>query len=657
MLGFVPIMKSRHTSHRLALAVFLVLALAAWADGLASQESLARGVGVARAAALLDGAEPPADGLAVVAEVQAGSEAEASGTGGLPVTLGIRVTRLSAAGPAGDWSITVVATVLDDEPWVRHETVTAPLGAGGLGWVYLADLELPLELQDAVVVVEERASGRWGAGFVEVVESLPRTPSGYAVLADRRADRPTDRGAAILGPPVDATTVVQLVVPAARPVTGRARFRAVVTTAGVARTVFYLDGVEAAVDEREPFSAVLDLGPEPRPHQVRVVAFGPDGNQLGEDTRTVNARVAPFEVRITALEPRSSVAVRVVADVSVPPWEELDRVEFYRNDKLIETLTAPPFTAEVEPAGSPADFVRVVAHLAGGESREDARLYADGGQLSERIEVNLVEVYAVVTDREGEPVRDLERDRFRLRRGRQAVEIERFGLAEEVPLVLGLMIDSSLSMWTQMIETRQAAARFVAETLEEEDRAFVVDFDTRPRVAQGLTNDVTTLLRSLGSLAAGGATAIYDAASFSLNQFEREPGRRALVLLTDGRDQGSSLNAAHCARDAKRLGVPLYILVLSPEVNLPGLYPRNSHRPKTVDFQLEALARETGGRLFFIERMEGLGRAYSQINAELRSQYLLAFSTPEALARQELDAIKVDVEGRGLKVRTVTLTR
>lgn len=653
-------MKSRYTSRRLALTVLLALLAAARAGG-ESGDSLARGVGVARAAALLDGAEAPTDGLVVVAEAKADLEAEASSAGGLPVTLGIWVTRLSAAGPAGDWSITVVATVLDDEPRIRHETVTAPPGTGGLGWVYLADLELPLDLQDAVVVVEERASGRWGAGFVEVVETLPRTPSGYAMLADRRADRPTDpstgRGAGILGPPVDTTTVVQLVVPSARPITGRARFRAVVTTAGVARTVFYLDGVEAAVDEREPFNAVLDLGPEPRPHLVRVVAYGPDGTRLGEDTRTINARVAPFEVRITALEPRSAEAVRVVADVSVPPWEELDRVELFRNETLVETLTAAPFAAEVAPADGPADFVRVVAHLVSGESREDARLYGEGASLSERIEVNLVEIYAVVTDREGEPVRDLERDRFRLRRGRRAVEIERFGLAEEVPLVLGLMIDSSLSMWTQMIETRQAAARFVAETLEEEDRAFVVDFDTRPRVAQGLTGDVTTLLRSLGSLAAGGATAIYDAASFSLNQFEREPGRRALVLLTDGRDQGSSLSAAHCARDAKRLGVPLYILVLSPEVNLPGLYPRNPHRPKTVDFQLEGLARETGGRLFFIERMEGLSRAYSQINAELRSQYLLAFSTPEALARQELDAIKVEVEGRGLKVRTVTLTR
>ena len=193
--------------------------------------------------------------------------------------------------------------------------------------------------------------------------------------------------------------------------------------------------------------------------------------------------------------------------------------------------------------------------------------------------------------------------------------------------------------------------------LASEDRAFIVDFDTRPRVAQRLTGDVTVLLRSLGSLTAGGATAIYDAASFSLNQFEREPGRRALVLLTDGHDQGSSLNAAHCAREARRLGVPLYILVLSPEVNLPTLYPRNPHRPRSVDFQLEALARETGGRLFFIEQMDGLGRAYAQINAELRSQYLLAFSTPEALSRQELDALKVEVEGKGLKVRTVTLSR
>ena len=72
---------------------------------------------------------------------------------------------------------------------------------------------------------------------------------------------------------------------------------------------------------------------------------------------------------------------------------------------------------------------------------------------------------------------------------------------------------------------------------------------------------------------------------------------------------------------------------------------------------LRKVTSETGGRFYLVDSLEELDAAYAQINAELRSQYLLAFSTSEPLDRQELDAIRVEVEGRGLKVRTVTLSR
>jgi VWFA-related protein len=456
----------------------------------------------------------------------------------------------------------------------------------------------------------------------------------------------------------DDDPVIRLVPPSGRPIVGRARFRTVVTTEAVEKAIFYLDGKEISVDERGPFSAVIDLGKEPTRHTVRVAAFGFRDLALGEDSLEINLDAQPFRVAIRALTESAPDKVRVAVDLSVPPAERLARLEFYRNMELVATTTAPPWEAEIAAAGGSGDFVRVLAVLASGESIEDAQILAPG-IISERVEVNLVEVYAVVTDKEGRPATNLTADQFRLKRGRREIEIDRFSLAEEVPLVLGLIVDSSESMYPLMVETRRAAGQFFTSTLEEADRGFLVDFDTKPRMAQGLTGDLSVLLRGLGELRPGGATAIYDATVFSLAQFENEPGRRALVLLTDGRDYGSRFSTRRCVQEARRLGVPLYVIVLNNLGYLPNSWQPGKQQQKLlpVDANLQTLTMQTGGRLFNLAGTEDLKNVYATINSELRSQYLLAFSTEERLDEKDLRAIEVEVGGKGLEVRTVTLNR
>jgi VWFA-related protein len=214
-------------------------------------------------------------------------------------------------------------------------------------------------------------------------------------------------------------------------------------------------------------------------------------------------------------------------------------------------------------------------------------------------------------------------------------------------------------MYPLMVETRRAAGQFFSSTLKEADRGFLVDFDTKPRMAEGLTGDLNVLLRGLRELRPGGATAIYDATVFSLSQFESEPGRRALVLLTDGRDYGSRFSTRRCVQEARRLGVPLYVIVLNNLGYLPNSWQPGvqQQQPPPVDASLETLSLQTGGRLFNLAGTADLANVYATINAELRSQYLLAFSTDERLEEKELRSIDVDVEGKGLEVRTVTLNR
>ena len=569
------------------------------------------------------------------------------------------------------------------------------------GWVYFAQVAVPEDFQDAAVAVENLTTGSWGAALVEFTDEIatsrsglailtavgpvpaspvrlplptpyqPAEPAGHAEPAEPVRTIPTSAPIAASAPAVGAARaagaraapapvgeIIKLIPPARRPVVGRVRFRTVVTMDGIRSTVFYLDGERVAEDRRSPFSAMLDLGPTPRARVIRVEAFGYQDLKLGEDEITINLDQQPFAVRIGDLESDGSGKTRVTARISVPPAEQLARVEFYKNQELVATLSEPPFEATFEGSRDPSDFLRVVAYLVNGDSLEDARLFSDQ-VMSERIEVNLVEVYAVVSDRDGNPVQDLSRDRFRLTQGRREIPIERFALADEVPLVLGLIIDSSQSMDFLMDDTKRAAARFLSQTVLENDRAFLVDFDTQPRLAQGLSGDLGVLLPALGRLQVGGNTALYDAVVYSLTQFEREPGRRALVLLTDGRDYGSKFGPKRALAEARRLGVPVYVIAISDLANrMPGAWMQK--QPKKgfpVDAFLESFSKGTGGRVFSIIDMNELETVYEVINVELRNQYLLAFSTSEPLSQKELESLEVSVTGRGLSTRIVVLER
>jgi VWFA-related protein len=607
---------------------------------------------LARARQIVDYPGLPGQRLQVFAELVAAEE-QLSAEGLLAGRMGVEVSGLREFPPGARWLVTLFLTQMDEEPLLYEELVQWPHDARGGGWVSFVEVSVPEDFQDAVVVVEDLSTGHWGGNLVEPTDELAEPPPGFVVLGEQQTS-PTPSQSASVKP--DQEPVLRLVPPSTRPVVGRVRFRTVATTDAVRSAVFYLDDERVAVDDRAPFSAVLDLGDEPRPRTIRVEALGSRGVKLGEDSLEINLGARPFRLAIRDVSEAGAGRARIAVDLSVPSWEALDRVEFYRNEELAATVVGPPFEAEIEAAAGPSDFVRVVAFLESGESQEDARLLSGQG-VSERIEVNLVEVYAVVTDRDGAPVRDLTRDRFRLKQGRRRIPVERFALADEVPLVLGLIIDTSESMYPLIVETRQAAAQFLTATLLEDDRAFVVDFDTKPRMAQGLTPDAGVLLRSLGRLRAGGKTAIYDATIFSLVQFEREPGRRALVLLTDGRDYGSRFGPKRCIEEARRHGVPIYVIVLNNPTLQPLWWQRKPEPPPPVDFNLENFSRQTGGRLFNIGDLSELGEAYAQINAELRSQYLLAFSSGEPLTEKELRSLDVELDARELDVRTVTLSR
>ena len=569
--------------------------------------------------------------------------------------------------------LTVYGRGLDAPAFLLHRAGTgADLRRGT--WRFRTLFDLPVAIDELVLMVEDLRNDRWQVEFLETASSpiddrsdiellapepgagsLEAAPTEAEILAAardaaRRAGWAGGRrggGQANILDSASGSSLVRLIPPRGERsgLSGRKSFSTVTTSDVVRRVEFYLDGEQVFDDRRKPFQTTIDLGPEALPHTIRIVAYDRSDRRLGEDELTINERQRRVGVGIAAVEAQPGGRYAVEARVELTRGRALDRVEFYRNDRLAATLTRPPFrTVLPGPAIPGADFARVAVHLDDGTMIEDVEFLSSDTPMAETV-VNLVEVYVVVNDEEGKPITTLEADDFVLRAGRREIPIERFAVAEDVPLVLGLAVDSSQSMFALMPDTRRAAARFLGNTLTQIDQAFLVDFDTRPRLLSDTTADVSELISTLGRIQADGQTALYDAMQFCLVHLARDQGRRALVVLTDGDDYGSQSSYRRTFRTAGNTGVPIYVISMSQGEDRWGRGPRK--------LDLEAITKASGGRVYYVASMDAVLWAYGHIGEELRSQYMLGYATSEPLTPREVQSIKVELRDtrQGREVR------
>ena len=154
------------------------------------------------------------------------------------------------------------------------------------------------------------------------------------------------------------------------------------------------------------------------------------------------------------------------------------------------------------------------------------------------------------------------------------------------------------------------------------------------------------LIGSLKDIRADGYTALYDAMEFSLVHLARDQGRRALVVLTDGDDVGSQAGYRRTFRTAGNTGVPIYVISMTLSED-PG-----RRGPRKLD--MEAITRASGGRVYYVGSMDAVLRAYEHIGNELRSQYMLGYSTSAPLTSMEVQSIKVELKS-GAKDREVRM--
>ena len=439
---------------------------------------------------------------------------------------------------------------------------------------------------------------------------------------------------------------LKLVQPQGELLTDMIRFDTL-TTGDVQKVSFALNGETILTDSRPPFTVELDLGDLPRTHSLRATAFDSDDDEVAADEILVNAGGTRFRVRLT--EPRRDrtyeESLRVAAEVEVPDGQSVDRVELFLNETQVATLYGEPWTQPVvvppEMRGQ-MGYVRAVAYLEDGNVTEDT-VFVNAPAYMEEVDVQFVELYTTVLDRAGRPVQGLGREDFRVFEEGEEQQISRFEQVRDLPIHTAILLDVSASMGESgsLEPARDAAIGYFQQTLRPKDRGAVVTFNDRPHLAVQFTNDVDTLAGGLAGLKAERGTALHDSLIFSLYYFNGIRGQKALLLLSDGKDESSRFAYQDALEYARRAGVTIYAIGLQ----LPRGEPRKN---------LTRLAEETGGRSYFIESTDELSAIYSQVEEELRSQYLIAYQSANPDTTGAFREVDLEVLVRGLEAKTMT---
>jgi len=256
-------------------------------------------------------------------------------------------------------------------------------------------------------------------------------------------------------------------------------------------------------------------------------------------------------------------------------------------------------------------------------------------RASIRVDVDLVNVLCSVRDKSGALVNYLKRDDFVLLEQGKPQTIRHFARETDLPLTVGLLVDTSNSQVRLIEDERRAAAQFLAQVIHPKDTAFLVSFDAKADLLMDRTSSTKAIKTGLEKLREnspqmqrrGGTgrprgTVMYDAICMAARERLRaEPGRKAIVLITDGMDVGSKLRIDDAIDAAQKADVIIYSIYYVDSKAYGGAEWEN-RRGRSV---LLDMSQQTGGRFFRADRKHPLKKIFDQIQEEMRSQYALDF--------------------------------
>ncbi|MGB9458701.1 MAG: VWA domain-containing protein [Bryobacteraceae bacterium] len=266
------------------------------------------------------------------------------------------------------------------------------------------------------------------------------------------------------------------------------------------------------------------------------------------------------------------------------------------------------------------------------QSEEPARISVD---------VTRVNMLFTVTDKRGRFVTDLTRDDFEVTEGKRPQTIQEFTAESDLPLRLGILIDTSNSVRDRFRFEQDAAAEFLRTVMRARlDKALLVRFDTHAELVTDLVDDPVKLEAGIRDLRPGGGTALYDAIYYAcrdklaLDQ-PRTKFRRAIVIVSDGDDNQSDYTRDQALEMAQKADVVIY-----------AISTNSSGAATDGDKVLRYLTSETGGRAFFPFQVEDMAQSFENIANELRHQYNILYRPEPLLTDGQWHPVSLRVKGR-----------
>ncbi len=285
-----------------------------------------------------------------------------------------------------------------------------------------------------------------------------------------------------------------------------------------------------------------------------------------------------------------------------------------------------------------------------------------------KVDVDVVNLLCSVRDKRGGLVANLTKDDFDVFEDGKRQEIRYFARETDLPLTIGLLIDVSVSQEGLIEAERRAGSQFFSQVLGKKDVAFLISFGAEAELLQDFTNSQKLLREALGQLrlsaSVGGlhpgpvptasqprGTILFDAVYLAANEKLRgEVGRKVIVLITDGVDQGSRVKLGEAVEAAHKADAIIYSVYYAD----PGFY-RGRYGGYTFggmgDGDLRKMSEETGGRLLKVERRRPLEDIFNEIQREMRSQYAIGYTPLNPAKDGSFRRIEIRPHSKELKVQ------
>jgi len=281
-----------------------------------------------------------------------------------------------------------------------------------------------------------------------------------------------------------------------------------------------------------------------------------------------------------------------------------------------------------------------------------------------KAEVNVVNIFFNVKDKHGMLIPNLAKDDFTVLEDGKPQTIKYFSAESNQPLTLGIMIDTSASQTRVLTIEQESCAEFLHAVLRQKDLAFVINFDVDVNLDQDFTNNVRDLTRALNKMqinagmsgppGLGGGpipttprgTLLYDAIYLGADEkLKNEVGRKAMIIFTDGEDQGSRLKIHDAIEAAQKADTICYVILIADR----GFYGGFGY---SGDYEMKKLAEQTGGRVIEVgNKQDKLHQAFDQIQNELRSQYNIGYSPTNAKLDGTYRKIQIHTKNGDYKVQ------